>query len=100
MRIAIAFQCQICEWWNYPTLRDNMTGTFTIHCGHCGHGHHRGIVDGKVTEIRYNRLAGQLEVIHVMPSACQKERRPEKGKLAFLRDWWLSGAKHDPPSVP
>lgn len=91
MRIAIAFQCTNCGWWNYPQLRDNMTGTFTIHCGNCKHGHHRGIVNGKVTTDRYNEWAGQLEVIHVMPSACQKEPR-KMGKLARLRDRLFAGA--------
>lgn len=91
MRIAIAFQCTNCMWWNYPQLRDNMSGTFTIHCGHCYHGHHRGVVNGKVTTDRYNDRAGQLEVIHVMPSACQKEPR-QMGRLAKLRDRLFAGA--------
>lgn len=92
MRIAIAFQCTNCGWWNYPTLRDNMSGNFTILCGHCGHGHHRAVVDGKVTEDRHNDKAGGLEVIHVMKSACQREPR-RMGKLARLRDRLFAGAQ-------
>jgi hypothetical protein len=91
MRISIAFQCTNCGWWNYPTLRDNMSGNFTIRCGHCDHGHHRAVIDGRVTEDRHNYLAGGLEVIHVMKSACQeKPRRPSK--LAQLRDRFFAGA--------
>lgn len=91
MRIAIAFQCTNCGWWNYPQLRDNMSGNFTIRCGNCRHGHHRAVMDGRVTEDRHNHLAGALEVIHVMPSACQKEPR-KMGKLARLRDRLFAGA--------
>jgi len=92
MRIAIAFQCTICAWWNYPTLRDNMSGNFTILCGHCGHGHHRAVLDGRVTEDRHNHLAGGLEIIHVMCSACsQKPRQP--GRVARLRERLFAGVK-------
>lgn len=91
MRIAISFQCTCCGWWNYPMLRDNMSGNYTILCGHCQHGHHRAVVNGTVTEDRHNEKAGSLEVVHVMPSACSEKPR-SRGKLSRLRDRLFSGA--------
>jgi len=85
MRVTLAFQCTACLWWNYPQFRDNMSGTFTIVCGHCGHYHHRTIENGRVTELRCNESAGRLEVVHVMKSACQQEPR-KLGKIAKLRE--------------
>lgn len=91
MRISIAFHCTECGWWNYPTLRDNMTGNFTIVCGNCGHHHHRAVLDGRVTEDRHNHLAGAIEVVHVMRSACSPKPRASS-KVLRLRERLFSGA--------
>jgi len=64
-----------CGWFNYPMLSDEMNGNYTIKCGNCGHLHYRVIVKGVVTADRHSKDLGEAELIHVMPSACSKERR-------------------------
>jgi hypothetical protein len=93
MRVTIAFQCTVCAWYNYPQLRENMSGNFTILCGNCGHAHHRAIQSGKVTEDRHYAAYGAVEVIHVMKSACSPEPR-RLSKIARLRDYLFAGAGH------
>jgi hypothetical protein len=83
----------MCRWWNYPRLRDNMSGNYTIVCGNCQHHHYRAVVDGHVTEDRHHDRYGSIEIIHVMRSACQESPRPV-GKLSRIRDWLAAGAVH------
>lgn len=72
---AHEFNCTNCGWFNYPMLRDNMFGNYTVKCGNCGHDHYRVIKEGVVTEDRHNKNLPPAEVIHVMKSACSKEKR-------------------------
>ena len=64
-------------------LSDNMNGNYTIKCGHCGHEHYRVIKNGVVTEDRHNKNYKDVDVIHIMPSACSKEKRKLGGIAQF-----------------
>lgn len=88
MRVTIAFKCTNCGWYNYPQLRDNMSGNYTICCGNCRHHHYRAVRSGCVTEERHSPGYGRPEVIHVMPSACSREPR-KRSPLAKLRSLFV-----------
>lgn len=87
---AHEFQCTECSWYNYPTLRDNMFGNYTVKCGHCGHDHYRVIKEGVVTSDRHDKNMPIAELIHVMPSACQQTKR-ELSPLQQLRQLEAAG---------
>jgi hypothetical protein len=65
-------------------LSDTMNGNYVIRCGNCNHEHYRCIVDGKVTETRHDKTKRNLDIIHVMKSACQKEKKT-LGVVAQMR---------------
>ncbi|APU88928.1 hypothetical protein Rctr197k_122 [Virus Rctr197k] len=94
-RHAHEFSCTECQHYNYPMLSDQMNGNYTIICGHCQHQHYRVIKAGVVTEDRHNKNLPPAEIIHVMPSACQKEKR-ELGQVAQLRQMEAAGL-HEAP---
>jgi hypothetical protein len=56
-------------------LNETMNGNYTVKCGNCGHEHYRVLKNGVVTEDRHNSAADHGDTIHVMKSACQKEKR-------------------------
>jgi len=84
-RHAHEFSCTNCGWWNYPMLSDHMDGNYVIQCGNCGHEHYRTIEKGKVTDKRHSTEKAVTDLIHVMRSACQKEKR-QLGVVAQLRN--------------
>lgn len=84
------FVCTNCGWHNYPVLRENFHGNYTIRCGHCSHDHYRVIKNGVVTEDRHNKNMPAAEIIHVMPSACSEKPR-ELGTIARLRSMAAAG---------
>lgn len=71
-------------------LSENMHGNYTILCGNCKHHHYRVIKNGVVTEDRHSKSMGAAELIHVMPSACSKEKR-QRGVVAQLREKFAAG---------
>jgi hypothetical protein len=89
-RHAHEFNCTNCNWFNYPMLNDAMSGNYTVICGNCGHEHYRYIKKGVVTEDRHNHLEEHGDTIHVMPSACSKEKR-KMGGVAMLRQMEAAG---------
>ena len=89
-RHALEFTCSECGWFNYPMLDDKMYGNYTIVCGHCAHHHYRVVKAGHVTADRHDKRLGVSEVIHVMPSAAQKEPR-KLGSIAQLRQLEATG---------
>ena len=89
-RHAHEFNCTNCGYFNYPMLSDKMFGNYTVKCGNCGHDHYRVIKDGVVTEDRHDKTMPPAEIIHVMPSACQKDRRV-LGEVAQLRQMEAAG---------
>lgn len=89
-RHAHEFDCTNCGYFNYPWLRDDMCGNYTIACGNCSHHHYRVIVDGVVTADRHSDRYGEAEVIHVMKSATSKERR-KLGAVAQFRQLEAAG---------
>ena len=84
------FQCTNCMWWNYPILSETMDGNYVVKCGHCKHLHYRTIKQGVVTEIRHNQYKDNLDVIHVMPSACLEKKRIV-GTVTSIRENATSG---------
>ncbi len=90
-RHAHEFQCTECGYWNYPMLDEGMSGNYTVRCGHCQHDHYRVITSGVVTEDRHSaKYGGVAEVIHVMPSACSKDKR-RLGAIAQFRQLVAAG---------
>ena len=89
-RHAHEFNCTNCSWFNYPMLSDQMNGNYTIICGNCGHEHYRVIKDGVVTEDRHDKNRPPAEVIHVMKSASQKEKR-QVGTISRIREMVAAG---------
>ena len=90
-RHAHEFQCDHdCGYYNYPMLDDSMNGNYTIICGHCGHHHHRTIKHGVVTADRHSENESLHDTIHVMPSACSKEKR-KLGLIAQFRQKEAAG---------
>ncbi len=89
-RHAHEFHCTNCFGYNYPMLRDNMSGNFTLICGGCDHEHYRHIKDGVVTEDRHNEAANHGDTVHVPPSAFSKEKR-KKGLIQSIRELELAG---------
>lgn len=89
-RHAHEFDCTNCQFYNYPQLDDKMNGNYTIVCGNCGHHHYRVIVNGVVTRDRHDKHKPAAEIIHVMKSASQKERR-QLGAIAQLRQREAAG---------
>jgi hypothetical protein len=67
-----------------------MTGNYTIACGNCGHHHYRTIRNGVVTNDRHDKTLGIAELIRVMKSATQKEKR-QLGAVAQLRQREVAG---------
>lgn len=65
-------------------LNDTMDGNYTVICGNCKHKHYRVIKKGVVTGDRHNSALDHGDTIHVMKSACSKEKR-QLGKIAQLR---------------
>jgi DNA-directed RNA polymerase subunit RPC12/RpoP len=89
-RHAHEFSCTECGFWNYPMLSDDMSGCYIIKCGNCGHEHHRHIEKGRVTDKRHLDGKNMRDVIHVMKSACQKDKR-QLGIIAQLRNQLFAG---------
>ncbi len=89
-RHAHEFNCTECGWFNYPTLSEAFFGNYTIRCGHCLHDHYRVIKAGVVTEDRHDKNMRAAEIIHVMPSACSKEKR-KLGSIAQFRQTEAAG---------
>lgn len=85
------FNCTNCGWHNYPMLSDSMNGNYTVLCGNCGHSHYRCIVNGVVTEDRHNSSYGHGDTIHVMESACSKEKREKRGLIVKFREMAAAG---------
>ena len=79
------FQCTECYFFNYPMLSDVMSGNYTVVCGNCGHEHYRVLKNGVVTGDRHNTALDHGDTIHVMPSACSKEKR-KRGLIAQMRE--------------
>jgi hypothetical protein len=71
-------------------LSESMNGNYTIKCGNCGHEHYRVIKNGVVTEDRHDKKHGAADTIHIMPSACSKERR-QTGIVVQLREMAAAG---------
>lgn len=89
-RIQIAFQCTHCTGWNYPYLRDNMTGNYTIECGGCKHHHYRTVQKGVVTEDRHSQKYGVSNLIIILPSQFSKKART-RGRIAEIRELQAAG---------
>ena len=89
-RHAHEFQCTECAYYNYPMLDENMSGNYTIRCGKCRHDHYRVIEKGVVTSDRHSQRYDTTDVIHVMQSACQKEKR-KLGLVAQFRQFAAVG---------
>ena len=70
-----------------------MNGNYTIKCGNCGHEHYRVIDNGVVTEERHNSAKDHGDTIHVMKSACFKQKKDEKkkGTIVKLREMVTAG---------
>lgn len=79
-----------CGWYNYPFLRDNMTGNYIIVCGHCGHEHYRVLVKGVVTDDRHSEKYGTAERILVPQSATSPTKR-QLGLVAQFRQMEAAG---------
>lgn len=79
------FSCTNCGYWNYPMLSDHMDGNYVIKCGNCNHEHYRSIEKGKVTEKRHDKNTRNLDIIHVMKSACSEEKR-QLSKLTLIKN--------------
>jgi len=89
---AHEFQCTNCQHWNYPMLRETMTGNFTVQCGNCKHNHYRYIKNGVVTEDRHNSAADHGDTVVVMRAAClPPDKRRKKGTVQKIREMVASG---------
>lgn len=88
-RHAHEFECH-CGMFNYPPLRDDMHGNYTVRCGSCGHEHYRVIVAGVITEDRHDQKYGAAVVINVLKSQCSKARR-QLGVVAQIRQREAAG---------
>ena len=89
-RHAHEMDCTNCSWYNYPMLDETMNGNYTVICGNCGHQHYRCIEKGVVTQDRHSKKYGETDTIHVMPSACSKEKR-KLGIIAQMRAMEAAG---------
>lgn len=89
-RVQMAFCCTNCLGWNYPYLRDNMSGNYTIECGGCRHHHYRAVKNGVVTEDRHHPTYGEAHLIIVLPSQFSQEKRPE-GRVAKILNLFTAG---------
>ena len=90
-RHAHEMQCTECLFYNYPMLSEDMgDGNYTIICGNCKHQHYRVVRKGRVTEDRHNKSLSHGDTIHVMPSACSKDKR-KLGMIAQIRAMGVAG---------
>lgn len=87
-----------CGWFNYPPLRDDMTGNYTIVCGNpdCRHEHYRTIVKGVITEDRHNTKYGTAERLVLLKSQCSPTKRV-LGSVAQFRQMEAAGLAFGPP---
>lgn len=73
-------------------LNESMTGNYTIVCGNpdCKHQHYRVIRKGVITDDRHSSSLKNNDTIHIVPSACTKERR-KMGVVTQLRNLAAAG---------
>lgn len=79
-RVKYEFNCTNCPAIFDVKLNINMRGNYRVHCPGCGHIHYRQIVNGKITDTRFDDNQNSILIDDIYPMASAIKEKSEEIK--------------------